>query len=170
MSEPVDPFLNPVLAATSAGTTNGGRFGCSRNGGNSFHDGTDLKADVGTAFVSIYAGTVQAIRDNVPNNVNTPNSVGNYVIIRSNQKQVSIKYCHLSEVSVQPGQAVAAGQELGKTGKSGNAFDDIQVPVKHLHIVVSTDYFLTSTKYVDPEPFLKTNYGANPNSPGPACP
>jgi len=51
---------------------------------------------------------------------------------------------------------------LGKTGRSGNAFN---VPFKHLHIEVSTDHFATDQRYVDPEPYLKTKYGPNPNPP-----
>jgi murein DD-endopeptidase MepM/ murein hydrolase activator NlpD len=163
--QPVDPFPNPTLAPTDeAGlNTNGARFGCSRNGGTKLHRGTDLKADVGTSFRAIYSGIVQAggVRKNVPNDSET-DGVGNFVIVKSADLNISVKYCHLSQVSVSEGDSIAQGQILGKTGKSGNAFN---VPFKHLHVEVSTDYFATANNYVDPEPYLKTKYGANPNPP-----
>lgn len=159
--QPVDPFSNPVLAPTDAAgvNTNGARFGCSRNGGTTMHKGTDLKASIGTDFVAIYSGVVQLVRNDVSNEVATPD-LGNIVIIKSTALGISIKYSHLSQVSVTQGATVSQGTILGKTGKSGNAFN---VPHKHLHIEVSTDYFNTNQNYVDPEPYLKTKYGANPN-------
>lgn len=160
--QPVDPFSNPALAPTDAAGTqkNGARFGCSRDGNTSMHYGTDLKAAVGTDFVSIYSGKVQNIRTDVSNEQNTAGSLGNYVIVRHKELGVAIKYCHLSEVTVEDGDAVAQGEQLGKSGRSGNAFN---APHPHIHIEVSTDYFMTAQKRVDPEPYLKTQYGANPN-------
>lgn len=162
LQQPVDPFPNPVIAPTDAAGNNvaGGRFGCSRDNGTKMHYGTDLEAAVGTEFVSIYTGTVQDTRTDVSNDQPTPGSLGNYVIIKSTGLGVSIKYCHLSEVAVNNGDSVNQGDKLGKTGRSGNAFN---APHKHVHIEVSTDYFLTNQNRVDPEPYLKTKYGPNPN-------
>lgn len=171
---PLDPFPNPVLCPTDAAGTkiNGGRYGCSRDGGTTWHGGTDLKALEGTYFGAIYSGKVAQIRDLQPSDPNYTSGVGNFVIVRSDD--FSIKYCHLSKINVAIGDTVSAGANLGKTGKSGNAYN---VPFKHLHVEVSTDYFATQNHYVDPEPYLNTKYKAdgsvagsgdtpqNPNSP-----
>ncbi len=166
--QPIDPFPNPLLAPTTTdpASTNGARFGCSRKVGTEqkWHGGTDLAAPVGTTFKAVYAGVVSAIRNDV-SNTNASPGVGNFVIVKSDDLGVSLKYCHLSEVSVKAGDKVAQGAVLGKTGRSGNAFN---VPKPHLHVEVSTDHFATNTKYTDPEPFLKTKYGPNPNPP--TCP
>jgi len=161
VQQPVDPFPNPMLAPTDAAgvNSNGARFGCSRNGGTQMHKGTDLIASVGINFVAIYSGVVQMVRNNVSNEEYTPD-LGNIVIIKSIDLGISIKYCHLSEVSVTQGASVSQETTLGKTGRSGNSFN---VPHKHLHLEVSTDFFATNQKYVDPEPYLKTKYGSNPN-------
>lgn len=177
---PIDPFANPCLCPTDASGTkiNGGRYGCSRDDGGTWHGGTDLKAAEGTPFGAIYSGRVTHIRNLQSTDPNYKIGVGNFVIVRSDD--FSIKYCHLSEINVAVGDTVSAGVTLGKTGKSGNAFN---VPFKHLHIELSTDYFATQNHYVDPEPYLKTKYKAdgsvagtgdtprNPNSPNHAdCP
>jgi murein DD-endopeptidase MepM/ murein hydrolase activator NlpD len=161
MAEPIDPFANPVLCPTKAGTTRGARFGCSRTGDTQWHAGTDLKANVGTPFAAIYSGTVLKIRKLLPTDVNYKKELGQWIIVKSTG--FSIKYCHLDGISVEEGDDVDSGDIIGTTGKSGNAFSDVEVPVKHLHIVVSTDNFATDQNYVDPEPYLKTKYPpANP--------
>jgi hypothetical protein len=165
LTEPVDPLPSPEIAPTTiGGDTKTGRFGCGRidtNGLPKMHSGIDLKANIGEKVKSIYSGTVQDIRNNKPNDRKTE-GLGNYVIIKSNQMKISIKYCHLSEVLVEKGDFMATGQVIGKTGQSGNAYG---VPNPHLHLVVSKDYFITSSKYVDPEPYLKTKFQPpNPNS------
>jgi hypothetical protein len=171
---PIDPFTNPVLCPTDAAgnNINSGRYGCSRDAGSTWHGGTDLKASEGTFFSSIYSGKVTHIRNLKPTDPNYQSGVGNFIIVRSDD--FSIKYCHLSEIKVAIGDTVAAGATIGKTGKSGNAYN---VPFKHLHIEISTDFFATQNHYVDPEPYLKTKYTSsgkvagsgdtpmNPNSP-----
>lgn len=169
---PVDPFDNPELCPTDAAgqNKNGARFGCSRDGGKTFHSGLDLKAAVGTEFKAIYSGKVPphpyGIRDLKPNDPKYKEELGNFIIV--NSKDFAIKYCHLSKINVQEGDTINSGQIIGETGKSSNAFDDNIVPNKHLHIVVSKDKFATSNKYVDPEPYLKNKFDPpNPNEPDP---
>ena len=161
-TEPVDPFADPQLCPTDAAgiKTNGARFGCSRDDGAKWHGGIDLKADVGTKFKAIYSGRVTDIRNLSETHPDYKKGVGNFIIVRSTN--FSIKYCHLKKIDVQKGDTVAAGDILGETGKSGNAFN---VPFKHLHLEVSTDHFLTANNYVDPEKYLNKKYGANPNDP-----
>lgn len=167
-TEPVDPFPSPQLCPTDAAgqLTNGARFGCSRNGGSRWHGGIDLRANVGTPLKAIYSGKVTRVRNRPEGSQGYDQGVGNFIIIRS--ANFSIKYCHLSTISVEENQQIAAGQIIGATGRSGNAYS---VPHKHLHLELSTDHFDTMSSYVDPEPFLKTKYGINPNNPNPAnCP
>jgi len=164
--QPADPFPNPSLAPTDAAgnNTDGARYGCSRvdsDGTKKMHYGLDLLAAVGTSCVAIYDGVVSGIVDNVPNDQQT-GGLGNRLVVRStvNGQSLSLMYCHLSQISVANGQIVTAGTEIGKTGRSGNAFD---VPHKHLHLAASSDRFLTSANIVDPEPYLKTTYKPHPN-------
>lgn len=71
----------------------------------------------------------------------------------------------MSTVAVSTGDTINAGEKIGKSGKSGNAFN---VPFPHLNVEVSTDYFATNKHYVDPEIYLKTKYTpANLNEPDP---
>jgi murein DD-endopeptidase MepM/ murein hydrolase activator NlpD len=118
-----------------------------------------LKADVGTEFGSVYSGTVFMIGKG--------EDLGDWVIVKSKVKgkDVWLRYAHLSAIDVKKGDSVKAKQKLGKTGASGNAAN---VPHKHLHIEASETGFGTLTDRVDPEKYLKTTYGANPNPP--TCP
>lgn len=166
---PVDPFPNPKLCPTGAASTiNAGRYGCSRDGGTQWHGGTDLKAAIGTELIAIYGGEIKHIRDLKPTDPEYKNGVGSFIIVRTGK--FSIKYCHLSEISVSLYATIKAGDKLGKTGASGNAYN---VPNKHLHIEVSEDHFETNTQFIDPESKLKTKYkadgsvgdpGINPNN------
>lgn len=154
---PIDPINNPRLCPTDAANLkiNGARYGCSRGNLDDWHAGIDLKANEGTPFSSIYSGKVTLIRILKPSDPDYKKNLGSIIIIRSNA--FSIKYCHLSEIDskIKLNDEVNAGDLIGKTGKSGNAYD---VPNKHLHIEISLDHFLTNSKYVDPEIYLKTKY------------
>ncbi len=164
LTEPIDPFPSPVLCPTDkeGENINGARFGCSRNGLKTWHGGLDLKAEEGTPFKAVYGGKVPkgGIRKIDESSADYKKGVGQFVIVRS--KDFSIKYCHLQSIDVKEGDKIEVGQVLGKTGKSGNAYT---VPFKHLHIELSTDHFVSMKNYVDPEPYLATSYGDNPNSP-----
>lgn len=160
---PGNPFADPMLAPTDqeGKQTNGARFGCSRAAGTQYHGGLDLKAKDGTPVAATYAGKVQAIRTSVPNDKNTPGSVGNFVIVDTKAAGVAIKYCHLSKVSVKAGEKVVQGQLLGLTGRSGNAYN---AAWPHLHLEASSDFFQTDKQYVDPELHIKKQFSPpNPN-------
>ncbi|RYE42787.1 MAG: M23 family metallopeptidase, partial [Sphingobacteriales bacterium] len=135
-------------------------YGCSRDTGTQWHSGIDLAAAVGTELKAIYSGKIlnipSSIRDLKPTDTNYKKDLGNYIIVKSDG--FSVKYCHLSQIDVALGDTIELGQVLGKTGKSGNAFD---VPNKHLHLEVSTDHFGSNNNKVDPEPYLKTKYKKN---------
>lgn len=83
--------------------------------GNSFHKGIDIDCHVGTPIVSPWDGVVCKV------NTNRSISQGISVNVR-HEGGLLTKYFHLDSVSVRVGQAVSAGDELGKGGNTGNCY------------------------------------------------
>ena len=53
---------------------------------------------------------------------------------------------------------------IGYSGKTGNAFSDKDVPVKHLHLGVSTNWSSISRKlnnWIDPSPYINGTIDAS---------
>jgi hypothetical protein len=82
------------------------------------HTGIDYAMPVGTP--------VLAVADGVISNVTTDKSYGEVVVLKADKYE--IWYCHLSVKGVKKGQAVKVGQELGKSGNTGNSTGP------HLHL------------------------------------
>jgi len=76
------------------------------------HRGIDYAAPRGTPVRSVGSGTVQVAGYDGPN--------GNYVKVRHNATYAS-GYLHLSDVLVEPGDAVKQGEPIGTVGSTGRS-------------------------------------------------
>ena len=123
-------FLNAADPSVGQG---GGAFGVRRSNGRT-HEGIDINAPVGAGVVSLYAGTVVALKPN------PSTSYGYQVVIKGGG--VYAQYAHLQRPTVldnslwQGGETVNAGQHIGRVGRTGN------VPAgaaSHLHMEVRTN-------------------------------
>jgi murein DD-endopeptidase MepM/ murein hydrolase activator NlpD len=91
----------------------------------SVHLGADLAAPVGTPVASPVAGVVTFAGWD-----DASGDGGNGVKLTADGDGASVGVWHLSRVDVRPGQRVAAGQQLGASGQTGNAL----YPHVHLQI------------------------------------
>lgn len=118
------------------------------------HQGIDLMADCGTPLVSPVAGRVV--------NVKTHSNAGHYVVIRSATTGEEHVLMHLARRSSVPqGTDVAAGQQVGEVGRTGNA------SACHLHFEIWTaPGWYRGGDPRDPEPDLRAwRAAARPPSP-----
>ena len=106
--------------AGSGGTLNGlpvpypvtSHFGYAADyfGGTKYHTGVDMACPQGTPVSNVLGGKVTFAGYSQA-------GYGNLVVVENNGTQVF--YGHLSEIDVQPGQEVSAGQVVGLTGNTG---------------------------------------------------
>lgn len=101
------------------------------------HPGLDLSAPMGTQVTAASPGTVI--------HAGPAGNYGNLVMIR-HDNGFETRYAHLSAVTVQKGDRVAAGQEVGKVGSTGYSVGP------HLHFEVRHE-----GTAVDPAPLLPLN-------------
>ena len=149
-----------ALAATSGGIGTGDSGGSGTNGDGVFpirghytygdglgagrdHQGQDIMAKCGLPIVAAQAGRVELV-DYHP-------AAGNYVVIDGAGKEPDTVYMHLTNrASVRKRQAVAAGEQLGTVGRTGNA------SACHLHFEMwSSPGYYTGGSVIDPLPYLK---------------
>ena len=102
------------------------------------HAGIDLGAEYGSPIVAAGAGVVVFS--------GMQGGYGNVVEVRHDDGTVTV-YGHQSALSVKVGQAVRAGQKLGRVGSTGHSTGP------HLHFEVRPD----GTKAVDPLPWLRAH-------------
>ncbi|MGW1777885.1 M23 family metallopeptidase [Streptomyces sp. NPDC002143] len=87
------------------------------------HTGHDYAAEGGTPVVAVRSGTIAFSKVD-------PDGYGQWLGLRADNGHV-YTYCHLSQKQVKAGQKVAAGQQLGKVGNTGNSRGP------HLHFEMS---------------------------------
>ena len=107
-------------------------FGVRRSG--TWHRGIDLSAPKGSPVRATAAGKVVVAERS--------GAYGRTVVI-DHGDGIRTRYAHLKKIAVEQGERVAAGEVIGKVGKSGNASGF------HLHYEVVVD-----GTPVDPRPFM----------------
>lgn len=137
-----DGHVFPVRGPYSFGGADG-RFGAGRAGHT--HQGQDMAAAQGTPLVSPYAGVVKAVRYQA-------SGAGYYVVVDGAGEDRDYVFMHLMAGStlVKVGQAVRAGQSLGRVGNTGRSFG------AHLHfeVWVGGGWF-SGGHPIDPLPLLR---------------
>lgn len=108
------------------------------NGGH--HNGTDFAVPVGTPLLALFDGWVSRIERW------QLTGYGRMIVLRSNCGHYEALYGHMSEIDgrLDPGDKVKFGQEIGKSGNTGNSTGP------HLHLSIWKD-----GKLIDPEAFMK---------------
>jgi hypothetical protein len=93
------------------------------------HQGWDLAAPVGTPVYAIALGTIEFVRDQ--------GDYGKQIELKFvyNGKTLYAFYAHLATISVKKGDSVKEGQQMGTTGKSGNA-SNLPKSEEHLHFEI----------------------------------
>ncbi|AMW12085.1 peptidase [Streptomyces qaidamensis] len=130
----VDPVKKYKLSASFA--QNGGMW-------QSTHSGQDFAVPTGTQVVATHGGTVVKAGGN---GAGDGPAYGNAVVIKHGNGTYS-QYAHLSKVTVRVGQIVKTGQEIAKSGNTGNSSGP------HLHFEIRTTPNYGSA--VDPVKFLR---------------
>ena len=93
-------------------------------GGESFHKGVDIGAPAGSPVSAMYYGVVAA--------TGSGGSYGNYVRI-SHGDGIEILYAHCSEILVEEGMIIRAGEIVARVGSTGDSTGN------HLHIEALVD-------------------------------
>jgi hypothetical protein len=90
------------------------RFGAPRSGGR-VHQGQDVFSPCGTRVVAARGGRVQARGTD-------PELYGNWIVIDARGTRTDYRYAHfLHPASVNDGERVRTGEEVGRIGRTGNA-------------------------------------------------
>ncbi|UCM88429.1 M23 family metallopeptidase [Streptomyces marincola] len=105
-----------------------------------YHTGVDFAVSTGTPIKAVASGTVVTS--------GSGGSYGNEIVIRHDDGHYS-QYAHLSSLGVSVGQTVAAGEQIGLAGSTGNSTGP------HLHFEVRTGPGYGSD--VDPLAYLRAN-------------
>ncbi|WP_026750746.1 M23 family metallopeptidase [Sediminibacterium sp. C3] len=165
---PGDVILNPIIAKSNATNINGGRFGPTRkypNGQPKEHKGLDIYAKPNTPLYAIFSGVVtRSISIFQPQYYGSPTSFGNLVEIKStlaDGRVIKILYAHLNSTSLTVDDIIDQGQQIGLSGKTGNAQNVIS---PHVHIQVTEN-----GQKKNPENFISTKYNQFGYSTGSPC-
>lgn len=123
----------PPLRGTLQITPNG-YWGAARPNRNGIHHGIDFAAPQGAPVLSATDGIVEAVAYDRPV-AEGGGGGGNYVTVRTQDSDgtpYQFQYMHLSGASVQKGQAVKKGTQIGTAGATGTTHED----APHLHLQI----------------------------------
>ena len=168
-----NPLKDMIIAPTGLGATNfiGSTYGMTRDQGAKKHQGLDLYAPEGTPVYAMYDGIISTNQNFVTSQPNRKydewpvgytgdtNGAGNRFSIESevDGNTIYFVYWHMmaetpmainprTGKTFKPGDEVFAGEVVGYTGRTGNAFN---VPFPHLHLGVRSN-----RGYLNPEYFI----------------
>jgi murein DD-endopeptidase MepM/ murein hydrolase activator NlpD len=116
----------------------GSTFGLGGSYWSNKHSGQDLVVGTGTSVKAVHQGTVVQ--------AGWGGAYGNNIVIRHDAHTYT-QYAHLSKIGVRIGQSVNVGQEIAKSGSTGNSTGP------HLHFETRTTPNYGSG--VDPVPFMR---------------
>lgn len=108
------------------------------------HSGLDISAPQGTPVKSVAAGTVVSI-----NSSGSP--YGLHVVVKHADGKYTL-YAHMSAITVNVGQSVSVGQQVGNVGSTGTSSGP------HLHFEVRTDpTAFNSGIFLEPKAYLRSH-------------
>lgn len=131
---PEIPCLWPVDQQDHIILSSFGYRGRRRGGPGSFHRAVDIRTKMNDPVIAAASGTVKK--------ASSGGNYGKLVLVDHGNGYESL-YAHLNEITVEPGQKVACGEQLGLAGQTGNA------TCPHLHYEI-----LHGTDAVNPASFL----------------
>lgn len=102
-----DDMMHPLGHKTSITSPFGNRV-TNIKGASTNHKGVDISTPSNSPVYAPLDGIVSASRDT------TPNACGGF--IKLDHSNIETKFCHLSSMSVKPGQKVKKGQVIGYSG------------------------------------------------------
>jgi len=112
------------------------------------HEGLDIRAPMNANVYACADGTVFQVRENPQGH-----NYGKHIRIQHRDGYLTV-YAHLMEIKVKPGDAITAGQLIGKADSTGNSKGS------HLHLTLKKEGATASglTRYpndiIDPTPFM----------------
>lgn len=120
-------FVDNAFRVPVSGTVTSGFGGRSDpfSGASAVHKGLDIAAPGGTPIAAAAGGTVSYVGYD-------ENGYGNYLTIRHGDSLKTL-YGHCSEIAVQVGQKVSAGETIARVGSTGRSTGN------HLHFEVRLD-------------------------------
>lgn len=150
----------PVGPAAEQHAENSYLYGSTENGQRIPHSGVEFYNASGTPVLAAAAGRV-AYAGSDASDAFAPwtNFYGNLIVLEHTSPRgdgLYTLYAHLSEIDVQTGEGVTAGQLIGKVGMSGSAIGS------HLHFEVRgnpTDYTTTRNPFLYLLPLDSSNGG-----------
>ncbi|MDR3035126.1 MAG: M23 family metallopeptidase [Kitasatospora sp.] len=109
-----------------------------------YHTGTDFAVAVGTPVLAVGDATVVS--------AGYAGAYGNQIVLKLSDGRFA-QYAHLSQLGVKAGQHVGAGDQVGKSGNTGNSHG----PHLHFEIRTANQY----AKVIDPVGYLKQHGATN---------